>query len=413
MRSASQIIDIKEKPAVFYRRMGSIPPKRHTHHRRADGTPYFEELIGEEGFSSDSSLLYHRGIPSAIVDAVTWQLPDQTTTPNHPLTPRHLRLHDLFPPDVVAATDMVTGRRLLLSNNDVQISYVVAAAGSPLYRNGIGDEVVYIESGTARMETVFGSLQVRSGDYVLVPRSTTHRWLPDQGEPLRAFTIEAAGHIAPPARYLSRFGQFLESSPYCERDIDGPEELCSVDGTDVDVFVKHRGPSGLVGTRYTYAEHPFDVVGWDGCLYPYVFNITNFEPITGRVHQPPPVHQLFEGPNFVICNFVPRNADYHPLAIPLPYYHSNVDSDEVLFYVDGDYAARQGSGIAPGSLSLHPGGHAHGPQRDAFEASAGTTYLEETAVMIDTFHPLQLGQAALVCADPDYAWSWAGRALQP
>lgn len=186
--------------------------------------------------------------------------------------------------------------------------------------------------------------------------------------------------------------------------------MISHDATDVDVFVKHRGSQGITGTRYVYAEHPFDVVGWDGCLYPYRFNISDFEPITGRVHQPPPAHQVFEANNFVICNFVPRKVDYHPLSVPVPYYHSNVDSDEVMFYVGGDYEARKGSGIAQGSVSVHPGGHAR-PQRGAYEASIGMEFFDELAVMVDTFRPLELGEAALACDDSTYAWSWAGRRL--
>ncbi|MBX6768302.1 MAG: homogentisate 1,2-dioxygenase, partial [Actinomadura rubrobrunea] len=317
---------------AYYRRVGEVPPKRHTQHRDGGGRLYYEELMGEEGFSSDSSLLYHRDIPSAITDSRPWEIPDVATTPNHPLKPRHLKLHDLFPKDVWADTDVVTGRRLVLGNADVRISYAVGMAPSPLYRNALGDEVVYVESGAAAVETVFGVLSVKEGDYVVIPMSTTHRWLPEGDEPLRAYAIEANGHVAPPKRYLSRYGQFLEHAPYCERDLHGPEEPLVVDETDVEVFVKHRTSSGVVGTRLTYARHPFDVVGWDGCLYPFTFNVHDFEPITGRVHQPPPVHQVFEGPGFVVCNFVPRKVDYHPLAIPVPYYHSNVDSDEVMFY---------------------------------------------------------------------------------
>ncbi|MBX6386871.1 MAG: homogentisate 1,2-dioxygenase, partial [Microbispora sp.] len=317
---------------AYYRQVGEVPPKRHTQHRDGDGRLYFEELMGEEGFSSDSSLLYHRHIPSAIVDSQPWDLPDQTTVANRPLKPRHLRLHELFPESVWGKTDVVTGRRLVLGNADVRISYVVSAAQSPLYRNTLGDELVYVESGSATLETVFGALPVKAGDYVLIPTSTTHRWVPTGDGPLRAYVIEAESHIAPPKRYLSRYGQFLEHAPYCERDLHGPTEVLLAEGTDVEVLVKHRGADGIDGTRLVYAHHPFDVVGWDGCLYPYTFNIRDFEPITGRVHQPPPVHQVFEGHNFVVCNFVPRKVDYHPLAIPVPYYHSNVDSDEVMFY---------------------------------------------------------------------------------
>jgi homogentisate 1,2-dioxygenase len=395
----------------FYRQLGTIPPKRHTQHRSSNGDLYFEELMGEEGFSSDSSLLYHRNIPSAIVDATAWELPDQSTTPNHPLKPRHLELHKLFPGDLALTTDVVTGRRSILANADVRISYVVAHKDSPLYRNAVGDEIVYIESGEAVVETVFGPLAARQGDYVVIPRSTTHRWLPKGTEPLRAYAIEANGHIVAPKRYLSQFGQLLEHAPYCERDLHGPAELIASEATDVEVLVKHRGSRGVVGTLFVYAQHPFDVVGWDGCLYPYTFNIADFEPITGRVHQPPPAHQVFEGRNFVICNFVPRKVDYHPMAVPVPYYHSNVDSDEVMFYCGGDYEARKGSGIGQGSVSIHPGGHAHGPQPGAVERSIGIDYFDELAVMVDTFRPLELGEGALVCEDDEYAWTWAGRRL--
>ncbi|MEU1980355.1 cupin domain-containing protein [Nocardia sp. NPDC019395] len=394
---------------AYYRRLGNVPPKRHTQHRDDTGRLYYEELMGEEGFSSDSSLLYHRGIPSAISDSAVWDLPDQTTTPNHPLKPRHLRLHDLFPERTWADTDVVTGRRLLLGNSDVRISYVVARKESPLYRNVLGDEVVYVESGAARVETVFGVLEARRGDYVLIPTSTTHRWIPRGDEPLRAYAIESSSHIVPPKRYLSRFGQLLENAPYCERDLHGPSEVLLAEGSGVEVLVKHRTSGGIVGTRMVYPRHPFDVVGWDGYLYPYTFNIDDYEPITGRVHQPPPVHQTFEGNGFVVCNFVPRKVDYHPLSIPVPYYHSNVDSDEVMFYCGGNYEARKGSGIGLGSISVHPGGHAHGPQPGAMERSLGVEYFEETAVMVDTFAPLELGEGALACEDPAYAWSWAGK----
>jgi homogentisate 1,2-dioxygenase len=395
---------------AYYRLLGDVPPKRHTRHGRPDGGLYYEELMGEEGFSGDSSLLYHRHPPSAIVDATAWQPPSPDTVPNHPLRPRHLRLHALFPGEEWKRHDVVTGRRMVLGNGDVRISYVVAGEPSPLYRNALGDECVYVESGEAVVETVFGALTARQGDYVILPRATTHRWLPSGGEPLRAYVIEANSHIGPARRYLSRYGQFLEHAPYCERDLHGPAEPLLAEGTDVEVLVKHRGSrGGVAGTRYVYPHHPFDVVGWDGCLYPYTFNVADFEPITGRVHQPPPVHQVFEGGNFVICNFVPRKVDYHPLAIPVPYYHSNVDSDEVMFYCGGDYEARKGSGIGQGSVSLHPGGYAHGPQPAAYEGSAGIEFFDELAVMVDTFRPLELGEAAGACEDPGYAWTWAGR----
>ncbi|MDQ6687806.1 MAG: homogentisate 1,2-dioxygenase, partial [Actinomycetota bacterium] len=328
---------------AYYRSVGEVPHTRHTAFRDENGRLRYEELMGAEGFFSDSSLLYHAGVPSAIVDSQVWELPDLATSPNHPLKPRHLKLHGLDSA-FVETSDAVTGRRLVLGNSDVRICYVVASSASPYYRNAVGDECVYVESGSGTVETVFGALSYRTGDYVLVPRSTTHRWLP--GEESRLYCIESASHIAPPKRYLSRFGQLLEHAPYCERDLHGPTEpsVVSAGLSDIQVLVKHRGngPGGLAGTRMTYATHPLDVVGWDGCLYPYTFNVEDFMPITGKVHQPPPVHQVFEGHNFVMCNFLPRKVDYHPQSIPVPYYHSNVDSDEVMFYVGGDYEARKG-----------------------------------------------------------------------
>jgi homogentisate 1,2-dioxygenase len=394
---------------AHYRSAGTIPPKRHTQHRSPEGNLYFEELVGEEGFSSDSSLLYHVNIPSAVVDVRAWELPDQTLTPNHPLAPRHFQTHALFGADS-SGVDAVTGRRLLLGNGDVRLAYVVADAPSPLYRNAIGDECLYVESGTADVETLFGDFAVGEGDYVMIPRATTYRVVPTGDAPVRIYAIESNSHIMPPRRYLSKFGQFLEHAPFCERDLRAPSAPKVVEGEDVEVLIKHRGPGvgGIAGTVHVYPKHPFDVVGWDGCLYPYVFNIADYEPITGRLHQPPPTHQVFEGHNFVICNFVPRKVDYHPLAVPVPYYHSNVDSDEVMFYCGGDYEARKGSGITQGSISLHPGGHPHGPQPGAVERSLGAEFFDELAVMVDTFRPLDLGEGARAGEDDSYPYSWAG-----
>jgi homogentisate 1,2-dioxygenase len=391
----------------YYRRVGDVPPKRHTQHRAPDGTLYSEELLGAEGFSSDSSLLYRQHVPSAITAATPWQLPEAPLVANHPLLPRHLRLHALFTGEDWKAADVVTGRRTVLGNDDVRIAYVAAGETSPLYRNALGDELCYVEAGCARVETALGVLAVGQGDYVLLPRSLTHRWVPTGDGPVRVYVIAAASHIVPPPRYLSARGQFGEHAPYCERDLRGPEEPLLVDGTDVEVLVRHRAPAGSAGTRYRYARHPFDVVGWDGCLYPYALNIADFEPITGRVHQPPPVHQVFEGHHFVVCNFVPRKVDYHPLAVPVPYYHSNVDSDEVMFYCGGNYEARRGSGIGQGSVSLHPGGHTHGPQPGAVERSLGLAAVDELAVMVDTFRPLSLTDDARAVEDDTYAWSWS------
>jgi homogentisate 1,2-dioxygenase len=381
----------------YYRRVGAVPPKRHTQFRQPDGSLYAEELMGQEGFSSDSALLYHRYPPTAIVAAEAYDPPQFGRVPNRPLKPRHLQTHKLD----AGGADPVLGRQHLLANDDVRLSYVVADRPSPLYRNAIGDECLYVEAGRARLESSFGALDLAEGDYAIIPTSVIHRIVPD-GE-VRLLAIEATGHIGPPKRYLSVRGQFLEHSPYCERDLRGPTEPLLVSRRETEVLVQHRRG----WTRYTYARHPFDVVGWDGCLYPWAFSIHDFEPITGRIHQPPPVHQTFEGPNFVVCSFVPRKVDYHPLAIPVPYHHHNVDSDEVLFYTGGNYEARRGSGIGQGSISLHPGGFTHGPQPGAVERAIGADHFDELAVMLDTFRPLDLCEPALSIEDSGYAWTWA------
>jgi homogentisate 1,2-dioxygenase len=388
----------------YYRVVGEVPEKRHVQFRRPDGGLYQEELMGEEGFSSDSSLLYHRYAPTAIVKAEAVDTGPSGLTPNLPLSPRHFRTRDLRPDG-----DLVSGRMLLAGNSDVRISYAATSAPSELYRDSMGDECVYIASGRARFESAYGAMDVAEGDYIVVPTGAIHRWVPDG--PVTALVIEASGHIRPPRRYLSQYGQFLEHAPYSERDLRAPAEPFLVDGEEVPVLVRTRG--GL--TRLTYARHPFDVVGWDGCLYPYAFNIHDFEPIVKRTHAPPPVHQTFEGPGFVICSFCPRPLDFHPDAVPIPYNHHNVDSDEFMFYVGGDYSARKGSGIDVGSISLHPAGFTHGPQPGAVEAVVeavrqGLSTTSEMAVMLDTFRPLDLGPAALACEETGYAWTWAVRA---
>jgi len=381
-----------------YRRVGDVPPKRHTQFRQPDGRLYAEELMGQEGFSSDSSLLYHRNLPTAIVASAEHEPAAWSRLPNRPLKPRHLRTHKLD-----AGGDAVLGRQHLLANEDCRISYAVADEPSPLYRNAIGDECLYVEAGAARIESTFGRLDIATGDYVIIPTSVIHRIVPTGDGPLRTLIVEATGHIGPPKRYLSVRGQFLEHSPYCERDLRAPTEPLLVEGEEIDVYVQHRRG----WSRLTYANHPFDVVGWDGCLYPWAFSINDFEPITGRLHQPPPVHQTFQGPNFVICSFVPRKVDYHPGAIPVPYNHHNTDSDEVLFYTGGNYEARRGSGIEQGSISLHPSGFTHGPQPGAVERAIGVDFFDELAVMVDTFRPLDLCEPALACEDSTYAWTWA------
>ncbi len=394
----------------YYRAVGEIPRKRHVQLRKPGGGLYAEELMGEEGFSSDSSLLYHVHLPTAIVksEGVADAAADGVTH-NLPLAPRHFRTQDL-----PGGGDFVLGRQLLLANDNVRICFVAADRPSELYRNSAGDDLVYLHSGRARLESVYGLIDAGPGDYVLVPTGTAHRWVPlspAEGEPghVQALVVEARGHVRTPRRYLSPSGQFLEHAPYCERDLRGPQGPLLAEGKDVPVLVRNR--AGL--TRLTYANHPFDVVGWDGYLYPYAFNIADFEPVVKRTHAPPPVHQTFEGPGFVVCSFCPRPLDFDPAAVPIPYNHHNVDSDEVMFYVAGDYSARRGSGIGIGSVSLHPSGFTHGPQPGAVEAAVrglaeGKRSTDETAVMIDTFRPLMLGSAARRVEDPGYAWSWAG-----
>lgn len=386
----------------YYRKIGEVPPKRHTTFAKRGGGLHVEELMGKEGFSADASLLYHRHSPSEVVSVDTWDV-TRHSQPNHPLLPRYLRTHEL-----PARGDAVTGRHLLAMNTDVAVTYVVAAEPSPLYRNAIGDELCYVEAGTARVETVFGAIDVGPGDLVIIPTSCTHRWIPSDGVVLRLLILESVGHIAPPKRYLSAGSQFLEHAPYCERDLRAPDAPLIIDGDDVDVLVRHH--SG--GTRYTYAHHPFDVVGWDGCLYPYAFNVADFEPIIGRIHQPPPTFQVFEGPNVVVCAFVPHKTEYHPRAVPVPYNHANVDSDELMFYTKG--ISRGDARMLAGDITWHPAGFVHGPhpgevERAVAALESGKWQMKQLhAIMIDTFRPLEAGDSMSECEDPDYVRSWRG-----
>lgn len=388
-----------------YRAVGDVPRKRHTHHLDASGHRFAEELMGQEGFSSNSSLLYHRHSPSALFAVEPAEFAPAEATPDVPLTPRHIRTRAL---DEVTGADLVTGRTVLLANADVEVAWVEATADSPLHRNALGDELVYVQHGRGRLDSVFGRLDVGPGDYVVVPASTTHRWLVTDG-PLGALVVASRGHVAPPAKYLSRYGQFLEHAPYCERDLRAPTELVVVDDDDgagpVPVLVRNRAG----WSRHLHASHPFDVVGWDGCVYPYAFNIADFEPIVGRLHQPPPVHQTFELPGAVVCSFVPRLFDFHPDAVKVPYHHANTDSDEVLFYSAGNFMSRAGSGIDVGSISYHPAGFVHGPQPGSIEASLDQRSTEEVAVMLDTFAPLHVTDAARAVSDEHYPFTWSRR----
>ena len=390
----------------YYRSVGEVPRKRHTLFRDAGGNRLAEELMGAQGFSGASALLYHRHSPSAITSVTPIKMPTSPLRPNDPLLPWHLvaRGDDT---GIDGGSDPVTGRRVLLGNEAVVISVVRAAAASELYRNAAGDELVYIQDGTATLESVFGTLPVATGDYVVVPASTTHRWVVD--EPVSMLVLQATGHIGIPDRYVTDRGQLKEGAPFSERDLRGPAAPLLVEDGDVGVLVRTR--TGW--SRHCHVSHPFDVVGWDGCLYPYAFSIRDFEPIVGRLHQPPPVHQTFAGPGFVVCSFVPRPFDFDPDAVKVPYHHANVDSDEVLFYAEGDFMSRRGAGIGPGSITLHPAGFVHGPQPGSVEASLGATRTDETAVMIDTFSPLLLSDDARRVADLDYPWTWAGLRLTP
>ena len=287
-------------------------------------------------------------------------------------------------------------------HHDIEISWIVADATSPLARDATGDQLFYVQSGAAVLESVFGRLPVGPGDYVVIPAATTHRWVvADRVEMLQ---ISARGHVTLPDRYLNAVGQLVEGAPFSERDQRAPDpEPLLVDGEEVPVLV--RGPHGT--SVHVHATHPFDVVGWDGYLYPWAMSIHDFEPIVGRIHQPPSVHQTFVGPRFVVCSFVPRLFDFDPNAVKVPYHHSNVDSDEVLFYSAGNFMSRAGSGIGAGSISLHPPGFVHGPQPGSRERSVDATRTEEIAVMVDTFNPLALSADALAVSDPSYTQSWA------
>jgi homogentisate 1,2-dioxygenase len=383
---------------TFYLRVGDVPAKRHIWHPDGAGRRLSEELMGEEGFRGASSLLYHRRSPSAITSVEACEVPRSTLTPNQPLLPWHFRS------TIAAGVDVIRGRRLLLGNPDVTICTARARGTSELYRNAAGDELVYVQAGAARFESVFGALDVGAGDYVVVPASTTHRWVVPTGTEMEALVVEAAGHVRIPDRYLTDRGQLREGAPFSERDIRPPQgPLVVEEEGPVAVLVRTR--QGW--SRHCQAGHPFDVVGWDGCLWPFAFSIRDFEPIVGRVHQPPPVHQTFAGRGFVVCSFVPRPYDFGPGAVKVPYHHANVDSDEVLFYSDGEFMSRRGTGIGAGSMTLHPAGFVHGPQPGSVEASVEATGTGETAVMIDTFTPLEVSDEARATADPDYPWSWA------
>jgi homogentisate 1,2-dioxygenase len=383
----------------YYVRLGDVPRKRHIWHRDADGNRLVEESIGQQGFSGAASLLYHRYSPSAITAVEPATIDRSPLSANDPLLPWHLQA-----PTLPAGGDPVTGRQVLLGNADVTLCWVDADRSSELYRNAVGDEVVYVQTGNLRLESVFGVIEAGLGDYVVIPASTTHRWVVPEGTTVHALVVEAAGHVSLPDRYLTATGQLREGAPFSERDLRPPAgPLVIEEEGPVPVLIHSR--QGW--SRHCHARHPFDVVGWDGCSYPFAFSIRDFEPVVGRIHQPPPVHQTFAGPNFVVCSFVPRPFDFDPESIKVPYHHANVDSDEVLFYAEGEFMSRRGVGVQAGSLTLHPAGFVHGPQPGSVEAAVDATRTDETAVMIDTFSPLQISAAGRAVADASYPWSWA------
>jgi homogentisate 1,2-dioxygenase len=382
---------------TYYYKLGTIPHKRHTQFRQPDGSLYHEELISVHGFSGIQSLLYHLHPPTPIDQIQLERIEKLVYEDSVPLKPRHLRTAK-----IAEGKDAIASRVPVLANSELCISVArPTEAMSYWYRFAHGDEIIFIHTGSGILESQYGILRYRSGDYLVIPTGVLWRIVPDEHVEQRMLIIESFGHVNPPSRYLNRYGQFLEHSPYCERDIRPPEELKTYDETgEFEVRVKARHCI----TRYIYQHHPLDVMGWDGHLYPYALNIEDFEPITGRIHQPPPVHQTFDGRGFVICSFVPRLFDYHPLAIPAPYNHSNVDSDEVIYYVAGNFMSRKG--IEEASITVHPAGIPHGPHPGTYEGSIGKTETQELAVMIDTFHPLYLVQSALELEDKHYVYSW-------
>jgi len=383
---------------MYYHRLGDIPPKRHTQFRQPDGSLFREELVTSEGFSGIYSILYHTYPPTRIKkmkDAIKY---GPVKNENYSLRHTHLNTSKVK----VTGTDFLSARKVLLTNNDCSISICSPSSRKMdyFYKNAEGDEVIFIHEGTGTLMSPFGRLEIRTGDYVVIPRTVIYKLEFEEG-PLRLLIIEAASPVETVKRYRNQLGQLLEHSPYCERDIRPPQEL--ITDTSRGEFLIQIKKEGYLH-QYVYDHSPLDLVGWDGFLWPYAFSIHDFEPITGRIHQPPPVHQTFQGHNFVICSFVPRLFDYHPLAIPAPYNHSNIDSDEVLYYAEGNFMSRRG--IERGSFTLHPGGLPHGPHPGTAEKSIGAKETHELAVMIDTFKPLHLTSDAGEFVDQNYPFSW-------
>jgi homogentisate 1,2-dioxygenase len=380
----------------FYHTLGAIPRKRHIVFRSPEGALYAEQLMGNEGFTGPASLLYHIRPPTTVKavrrvrDVVYEPDPDAALRHRHFLTAR-----------VKEGGSPTLDRVPLLFNADVAMLFVRPDRNDDhWYRNSMGDEVVFVSQGSGVLESQFGDLPYREGDYLVIHRHILHRYRMNP-EPHRLLVMESRGYVRTPRRYRNDYGQMVEGAPFCERDIRRPSELRTHDEVgDFSILVKQY--NGL--TEMVLDHHPCDVVGWDGYFYPWAFNIHDFEPIVGRIHQPPPVHQTFQGDGFVICSFCPRPYDFDPEAIPAPYNHSNVDSDEVLYYASSEFMSRKG--IEYGSITLHPDGIPHGPHPGRAEASIGAKGTNEIAVMMDTFRPLHVARAALPLEDPAYFRSW-------
>ena len=381
----------------FYHKLGNIPHKRHTVFKKPDGGYYYEELFGTIGFDGMSSLLYHCHRPTQVKEV----LESIDVTPEIAVE-KNMKAYALNGFQVPPKDDFLESRVTVLMNNDCHI--VLAAPKKSLiqyfYKNADCDELIFVHKGSGKLRTFLGNIEFGYGDYLMIPRGMIYQ-IEFNDENNRLFIVESSSPMYTPKRYRNWFGQLLEHSPFCERDLRRPTELETHDETG-DFLIKVKKEGML--HQYIYGAHPFGVAGWDGYNYPYAFSIHDFEPITGRVHQPPPVHQTFEAAGFVVCSFCPRLYDYHPDAIPAPYNHSNIDSDEVLYYVDGDFMSR--NHIEQGMITLHPAGIPHGPHPGAMERSIGEKVTEELAVMVDTFKPLKLTKEALAIDAGGYHTSW-------
>lgn len=381
----------------IYHQLGNIPHKRHTVFPKPSGGIHYEQLFGTEGFSGTASLLYHLHRPTMIQSIGGAEDVQPKAAVDKNISPYMIKGFQAKPTE-----DFLESRKVVMFNNDLHIS--VAAPTQSMtkyfYKNADADEVIFVHQGTGKLRTLLGNITFGYGDYLVVPRGMIYQIEFDTPDN-RLLIIDSFSPIVTPHRYRNEFGQLLEHSPYCERDIRRPQDLETHD--ELGEFTMKIKKQGVMHTL-VYASHPFDVAGWDGYNYPFAFSIHDFEPITGRVHMPPPIHQTFEGHNFVICSFCPRLYDYHPQSIPAPYNHSNIDSDEVLYYVDGDFMSR--NHVEKGFLSLHPGGIPHGPHPGAYERSIGQKETLELAVMVDTFKPLQLTQEAVDWSLENYVQSW-------